>query len=155
MSSFRDLTDVTLVSEDECWWRWWWLWCWLFWWKLMMMAMMKVHDDDDGDADNDGEPLWWWLLSCDESYVSQRGDVLWRFSCGDVSPSLDPDSNGSTSKGPSGVRNNELSARHQLERMHRKHYCCQGGDKFESDLLIPDICHFYYTGKISENKIYT
>ena len=41
MSSSRDLTDVTLVSEDE-----------------MMMVMMTVHDDDgDGDGDNDGERL--------------------------------------------------------------------------------------------------
>ena len=53
VSEAIDLTDVTLVSEDESWWR------WLFWWKLMMMVMMmmmmKVDDDDDGDGDNDGE----------------------------------------------------------------------------------------------------
>ena len=50
-----------------------------------MIMMVKVDDDDDdGDGDNDGERLWWWLLSSDESYVSQRGDVLWRFACGDV-----------------------------------------------------------------------
>ena len=47
--------------------------------------MMKVDDDGDGDGDNDGEHLWWWLLSTsDESYISQRSDVLWRFACGDV-----------------------------------------------------------------------
>ena len=39
MSCSRDLTDVTLVSEDE-----------------MMMVMMTVHDDD-GDGDNDDERL--------------------------------------------------------------------------------------------------
>ena len=50
-----------------------------------MMMMMKVDDDGDGDGDNDGERLWWWLLSTsDESYISQRSDVLWRFACGDV-----------------------------------------------------------------------
>ena len=46
--------------------------------------MMKVDNDDDGDGDNDGERLWWWLLSSDESYISQRSDALWRFTCGDV-----------------------------------------------------------------------
>ena len=49
--------------------------------------MMKVYDDDDDDdgyGDNDGEHLWWWLWSSDESYFSQRSDVLWRFVCGDV-----------------------------------------------------------------------
>ena len=53
-----------------------------------MMMMMKFHDDDDGDGDNDDERLWWWLLSSDESYISQRSDVLWRFACGDVFVSL-------------------------------------------------------------------
>ena len=48
-----------------------------------MIVMMKVYDDDDGDGDNDGERLWW-LLSREESYISQRSDVLWRFACGDV-----------------------------------------------------------------------
>ena len=48
---------------------------WWWWWKLMMM---------NGDGGNDGERLWWWLLSSDESYISQRSDVLWRFACGDV-----------------------------------------------------------------------
>ena len=46
--------------------------------------MMKFDDDDGGDGDNDGEHLWWLLLSSDESYISQRSDVLWRFACGDV-----------------------------------------------------------------------
>ena len=50
-----------------------------------MMMMMKVDDDGDGDGDNDGERLRWWLLSNgDESYISQRSDVLWRFACGNV-----------------------------------------------------------------------
>ena len=47
-----------------------------------MIVMVKV--DDDGDGDNDGEHLWWWLWSSDESYISQRSDVLWRFACDDV-----------------------------------------------------------------------
>ena len=52
---------------------------------MMMMVMMKVDDDDyDGDGDNDGKRLWWSLLSSDESYISQRSDVLWRFACGHV-----------------------------------------------------------------------
>ena len=52
---------------------------------MMVMMIIKVDDDDDdGDGDNDGERLWWWLLSSDESYISQRSDVLWRFACGDV-----------------------------------------------------------------------
>ena len=51
-----------------------------------MIIMVKVDDDDydDGDGDNDGGCLRWWLLSSDESYISQRSDVLWRFACGDV-----------------------------------------------------------------------
>ena len=43
-----------------------------------------MNGDGDNDGDNDGERLWWWLLSSDESYISQRSDVLWRFACGDV-----------------------------------------------------------------------
>ena len=49
-----------------------------------MIMMMKLDDDDDDDGDFDGEYLWWWLWSGDESYISQRSDVLWRFVCGDV-----------------------------------------------------------------------
>ena len=45
-----------------------------------------MNGDGDNDGDNDGERLWWWLLSMssDESYISLRSDVLWRFACGDV-----------------------------------------------------------------------
>ena len=51
---------------------------------LMMMMMMLIismkvddggnNDDDDGDHVN----------ICDESYICQRSDVLWRFACSDV-----------------------------------------------------------------------
>ena len=51
---------------------------------IMMMKVDDDHDDGDGDGDNDGEHLWIWLWSSDESYISQRSDVLWRFACGDV-----------------------------------------------------------------------
>ena len=52
------------------------------------LMMMKVDDDDYGDGDNGGEHLCWWLWYSDESYISQRSDVLWRFACGDVFSSI-------------------------------------------------------------------
>ena len=58
----RDLTDVTLVSEDAFY-RLDWCEKTMMWWKLFIQS---------------------WKLSCDESYNIQRSDDLWRFVCGDV-----------------------------------------------------------------------
>jgi len=81
----RDLTDVTLVSEDEG--------CLLikvgYWWKLSIdkSLLMKVVNWQKMSIDESFslmkfiyilmKVVFWWKLSIDESWNSVRSDSLW------------------------------------------------------------------------------